>query len=168
MVWVEGDRDRRFVEAIVMPRLPKVYDDVLVKAYSERQRHLINGTLLSMSHQGFDRLFVADLNAAPCITIRKNKLKEHYKALRDEEIIIVSKEIESWYLAGLTTEGAATLKVKCPASTDQLTKEECDRIRPARFDAELDSLLELLQYFDVETACRRNKSFAYFWQKFLT
>jgi len=121
-----------------------------------------------MWHQGFDRLFVADLNAAPCVTVRKNKLKEHYLALRDEEIIVVSREIESWYLAGLNTEGASALKVKCPPSTDQLTKEDCDRIRPSRFDAELDFLLELLRNFDVETACKRNKSFAYFCQKFVT
>jgi hypothetical protein len=128
-----------------------VYDDVLIREYSMRQRHLINDTLRSMMHQDFDRLFVADLNSAPCVAIRKSKLKEHYPDLRDEEIIVVSREIEGWYLAGLTTEGAAVLKVKCPESTDKLTKEECDRIRPPRFDVQLDFLLELLRSFDVET-----------------
>ena len=167
VVWVEGDRDRRFFEAVVTPRLSRAHDIVLVKPYRHLERAITNQRLRSMSQEGFDRLFVADLNAAPCVTSRKSKLKEHYTELRDEEIIVVSKEIESWYLAGLTTEGAAALKVKCPASTDQLTKEECDRIRPSRFDVQLDFLLELLRSFDLGTACRRNQSFAYFYRKFL-
>jgi len=168
VVWVEGKQDRRFFDAVAKPRLSMIYDNLLIKEYREQQRHSINSTLRSMSHQGFDRLFVADLNAVPCITGRKNKLKEHFPELQDAEIIVVSREIESWYLAGLTTEAASTLKVKCPASTDQFTKEDCDRIRPSRFDAQLDFLVELLQNFDLETACGRNKSFAYFYRKFLT
>jgi len=167
VVWVEGDRDRRFFETVLRTLLSPAYDLVLVKEYRREKRPLINRLLRAMSHQGFDRLFVADTNAAPCVTNRKEKLKEHYPDLKDQEIIVVSTEIESWYLAGLTGHGASALKVKCPASTDHLTKEEFDRLRPSQFDSELDFLLELLKYFDVTMACRRNKSFAHFCRRFL-
>jgi len=167
VIWVEGKHDRRFLEAVAMPRLSTTYDDLLIKEYREQQRHAINGTLRSMSHQGFERLFVADRNAAPCVTNRKDKLKEHYPDLQAEEIIVVSTEIESWYLAGLTPDRATALKVKCPAYTDRLTKEDLHRLKPSQFDSER-FLLELLLYFDVDTACRRNKSFGHFYQKFLT
>ncbi len=166
VVWVEGKQDRRFFEAVVKPRLSRISDDLLIKEDSERQRPLINRTLRSMSHQGFDRLFVTDMNAAPCVTSRKDKLKAHYPELLDEEIIVVATEIESWYLAGLTPDGESALKVKCQTSTDRLTKEDLDRLRPSRFDSET-FLLELLQHFDVETARGRNQSFAHLFRKFL-
>lgn len=94
-------------------------------------------------------------------------MKEHYHGLKEREIIVVSKEIESWYLAGLTADCETALKVKCPGSTDNLTKEDLDRLRPSRFDSDLDLLLELLKCFDAMTACKRNKSFDYFHRRFL-
>jgi hypothetical protein len=107
------------------------------------------------------------MNSAPCTAIRKQKVKEHYPDLKDREIIVVSKEIESWYLAGITSDGETALKVRRPASTDNLTKEDLDRLRPSRFDSDLDFLLELLKFFDATTACKRNKSFEYFHRRYL-
>ena len=162
VVWVEGDRDRRFVEAMIKPRLGPAYALVIVREYRQQKTALVNRLLRAMSHQGFGRLFIADINSAPCVTVRKEKVKERYPELKDQEIVVVSKEIESWYLAGLTADGAAALKVTPPTSTDRLTKEDLDRLRPSEFDSELDFLLELLKYFDGTTACKRNQSFAYF------
>jgi hypothetical protein len=135
---------------------------VLVKEYRQQKTGFVNRLMRAMSHEGFDRLFIADINSAPCVTSRKEKVNERYHGLGDREIIVVSREIESWYLAGLTADGAAALSVTVPASTDRLTKEDLDRLRPPQFDSELDFLLELLKYFDGTTACKRNQSFAYF------
>lgn len=166
VVWVEGKRDRGFFETVVIPRLVRVYDMVLVKEYRHQQPSVINRRLRALAHDGFDRLFIADLNAAPCIASRKEKLKTHYQELQDEEIIVVSMEIESWYLAGLSPNGEYALKVDCPTFTDRLTKEGLDRLRPSGLDSE-PFLLELLQSFEFDTACRRNRSFAYFCRKCL-
>jgi hypothetical protein len=162
VVWVEGDRDKRFVEAVIKPRLAPAYAQVLVREYRQRRTADVNRLLRAMSHQGFGRLFIADINSAPCVTSRKEKVKERYPELEDQEVIVVSREIESWYLAGLTADGATALKVAPPASTDGLTKDDLDRLRPPPFDSELDFLLELLKYFDGMVACKRNRSFAYF------
>ena len=166
-VWVEGDRDRRLFETVILPRLLPTYEQALVREYRQRKRPDFNRLLRVLSHQDFDRLLVADRNASPCVMKRKEKLRESYPDLANHEILVVSKEIESWYLAGLTAEGAAALKVTCPASTDHLTKEDLNRLRPSRFDSELDFLVELLKHFDVATACGRNQSFAYFCRKYL-
>jgi hypothetical protein len=166
VVWVEGDRDKRFFETVAKPLLTPPFDEVLVREYSQTKPTLIKKLLSSMSHEGFEHIFVTDLNAAPCPAIRKQKVKERYPGLKDREIIVVSKEIESWYLAGLTTDGEAALKVRCPVSTDNLTKEHLDRLRSSRFDSHLDFLLELLKFFDAMTACKRNKSFEYFYRRF--
>jgi hypothetical protein len=166
-LWVEGDRDRRFFASIVEPLLSNSYDRIVLTEYRQQAHVAINRRLRAMSHAGFSHLFVADRNAAPCVASRKNKLKQQYPHLEEGQIVIVSREIESWYLAGLTDAGAAALGIACPASTDHLTKEGLDQLRPRRFDLELDFLLELLKYFDWNVACHRNKSFAYFREKFL-
>lgn len=167
VVWVEGDRDKRFFETVVKPILAPAFGQVLVREYKQTRPTLIKKLLSSMSHEGFDHIFVTDMNSAPCATIRKQKVKERYPSLRDREIIVVSKEIESWYLAGLTSEGETTLRVKCPALTNNLAKEDLDRLRPSRFDSDLDFLLELLKFFDGTVACKRNRSFDYFHRKLL-
>ena len=160
-VWVEGDSDRRLFEAVVKPRLEAADVEVLVLTYRQRKTDEVNRKLLSMARQRFKRLFLTDLDSAPCITDRKEKAKDRYASLEDKEIIVVCPEIESWYLAGLSTEGAAALKMKPPSSTDRVTKQDLERMRPARLDSQLDFLVELLKYFDWSTACQRNRSFAY-------
>jgi hypothetical protein len=121
-VWVEGDRDRRFFEAIVKPRLSPSYNNVQVISYRQDHRVVINRLLRGQKLQGYDRVFVTDRNSAPCVASRKSKLKERYPTLADHEIIVVSAEIESWYLAGLAADGASSLRVKRPHYTDGLTK----------------------------------------------
>ena len=157
-VWAEGDRDRRFFEAAIKPRLELAYAQVIVSEYRQRKTADFKRLLRAMAYEGFDRLLIADMDSAPCVTNRKEKVKERYPTLADREIIVVSKEIESWYLAGLTVEGAAALKVSPPLSTDDLTKEDLYRLRPPRFDSQLDFLLELLKYFDPATACRQRNT----------
>lgn len=167
VVWVEGDRDRRFVDAILAPRLEARFGQVTVEEYSRREKASVNRLLRAIRHQGQYRLFTADRDAAPCASGRRKKVKEHYPDLEDQEIMVVCREIESWYLAGLSAEGAGILRITPPQFTDQMTKEEVNSLRPSRFETPLDFLLELLKYFDWDPACQRNRSFAYLHRKLL-
>lgn len=167
VVWVEGDSDRWFLEAVVQPRLQTKFIRVVVKAYSQSETKAVNKTLRALEHQGFSRLFLADLDSAPCITDRKQKVREHHPDVEDREIIVVSTEIESWYLAGLSSAGAAALKIRPPSTTDHMTKDQVDLLRPARFATRILFLLELLRHFDPAAACQRNRSFAYFYRMLL-
>jgi len=160
VVWVEGDRDSRFVRAVLEPRLSQIYGRVVVEEYSRRERSSVNRLLQSLRRKGDPRLFIGDKNAAPCVANRKRRVREHYPDLDDREIVVVCREIESWYLAGLSTEGAAALRINPPQFTDHMSKE-VNSLRPSRFETPLDFFLELLKHFDWHTACQRNKSFAY-------
>ena len=48
------------------------------------------------------------------------------------------------------------------ASTDELTKEDFNRLIPRRFDSRIDFMFEILKSFSIETAARRNNSFDFF------
>lgn len=52
VVWVEGDRDKRFFETIAKPRLADAFDQVLVREYRHTKPALVNRLLRAMSHQG--------------------------------------------------------------------------------------------------------------------
>jgi len=150
------------IEAIIKPGLNLVHAQVLVREYRQRKRADFNHLLRAMAHQGFRRLLLTDMDSAPCVTSRKEKVKERHPDVEYQEIIVVSKEIESWYLAGITADGAVALRLSPPPYTDDLTKEDLERLRPPHFDSQLDFLLELLKHFDSRAPCIRNKSFAHF------
>ena len=162
VVWVEGRYDQWFVDAVIKPRLETKYAQVVVKEYRQKETAEVNRLLRKMAHQGFGRLFFADLDYAPCITDRKEKVKERYPSIEDREIIVVSREIECWYLGGLSPKGAGDLKIEVPSSTDRLAKEDLRLLRPPKLET-APFLLELLEHFDPNLACQRNKSFAYFY-----
>jgi hypothetical protein len=81
-VWVEGDRDRRFFEAVIKPQLELAYTQVLVKEYRQRKTVDVNRLLRAMAHGGFGHLFIADIDSAPCVTIRKAKVRERYPEIK--------------------------------------------------------------------------------------
>jgi hypothetical protein len=78
----------------------------------------------------------------------------------------VIKEIESWYLAGLTDESIQKFKIRSFKTTDDITKEKFDNSIPKKFDSRIDFMLEILRYFSIEIANQKNKSFKYFDDKY--
>ena len=85
--------------------------------------------------------------------------------------MIVKKEIESWYIAGLSDTNLKKLKIKLTAKgkkgdiTGNMTKEKFNKLMPKRFDSRIDFMLEILNQFSLNTAKKRNKSFSYFISK---
>ncbi|MHC4361138.1 MAG: hypothetical protein ACYSTN_10185, partial [Planctomycetota bacterium] len=77
-------------------------------------------------------------------------------------VIVIVKEIESWYLAGLDSKNCKKLGIKVFRKTDNITKEQFDKLRPRKFNSRIDFMIEILKRFSMETAKRKNKSFDYF------
>ena len=90
-----------------------------------------------------------------------------YKTRRSPRVLIVCKEIESWYLAGLTDNDCKKMGIADSLNdTDHLSKEQFLGLMPGRFGSKTDFMLAILQVFDHETARARNRSFRYFIQKY--
>lgn len=112
-------------------------------------------------------IYVADLNNSPCVSKRKSQLKTIIPIIDMERIVVVVPEIEAWYIAGLDTYRIRQLRLRRLNSTENVTKEHFDQLIPTLFDLRIDFMQEILKYFSIETAKQRNKSFAYFANKFL-
>jgi hypothetical protein len=157
---VEGDDDVRFVERIVIPKLSSRYDFAQAWKFAEKKAEKVNAFLRSIKSMGADCLLLADLNAYPCFPKKKEALLGAFTELESSKIVIVVREIESWYLAGLKDDNP--LGVRAPRDTSGLTKEQFNGIVPKGFDSRIAYMIEVLKHFDMHTATTRNASFLYF------
>lgn len=164
-IFVEGTDDKRFFEKIIKPMFEVNYDSVVLQEYQQKKDEWVVNFLKSIKSMGSDYIYAGDINSQPCVTAKKRKIKEEFRNLDESRIIVVVKEIESWYLAGLSDKDAKKFKIPLSKirTTDDLTKEQFNGLIPERFkDSRIDLMIELLKCFSVETAKQRNKSFNHF------
>lgn len=61
---------------------------------------------------GADYIYVTDIDRSPCITAKKERVKKEISNIDIGKIVIVIKEIESWYFAGLTAKALQSLGIE--------------------------------------------------------
>ncbi len=159
-VFLEGDDDERFFEKILRPIFKKNYDTVKPHQYSRKDKKWIKKFIHSINRMGADYIYMHDIDNSPCINGKKENLCEKQKTLQKEKLIIVVKEIESWYLAGLRDE--EKLIDKKIKQTNNIEKESFNRMIPKRFNSRVDFMVEILKNYSVDLARNRNQSFNYF------
>lgn len=162
---VEGDDEERFFRAAVMHKFEQRFTSVQVWKYSQQKPEKVKSFINSINAMPADYILFSDINLHPCVTAKKQAVQQRYMNVDPGKIIIVIREIESWYIAGLDNTDSRKLGMSPITFTDGLTKEQCDNLRPKRFRSMIDFKLEILKCFSIETAVERNRSFQYFTQK---
>ena len=154
-IFVEGPDDQRFFNWYFTGNYRLI-------PYSKEKKVKINNfikSILSMPNSNY--IFVKDSDnksipdAIVCVL-------NTFSAIRDQNnVIIVQKEIECWYLAGLTFDSCEKMKVRFYPSTNDLTKEDFNKVIPRCFER-----IEFMQYiltnYDIDGANRRNNTFGNF------
>jgi hypothetical protein len=173
-ILVEGLTDSDFFEALLnKPEIKSIleskYEFSRVIRYKDAEKSWDKGKMRDFLYKtksaGYDYIFFADINDAPCITRKKEVLLDTYNDLDREKIIIVVKEIESWFLAGMEEDLANKYKIDIPHSTENITKEDFIDKTKGRSLREIEFRQEILENFCLDAARVRNKSFAYFLRK---
>jgi len=166
-VLLEGRDDRRFFDAVIRPILQTRYDDVRTWEYAGKSIERRINYLRSIQAMGnADYLFVSDLDTSPCITERKAHLVNSHKGMIDvSRTIIVKREIESWYLAGMDDRVCRRLGVRVLRRTDGVTKEQFANLMPRRFNSVVEFMTDILTRFRIKTAKGKNRSFRYLMDK---
>jgi len=165
-IWVEGSDDKRFFDKIIKPRLQKKYNLIEVRPHAGLKNEKIDSFLRSIKAMGADYIFAIDINNAPCITAKKQEIKNKIRNINENRIIVVIKEIESWYLAGLTSPISKKFKIHTFKTTKDITKEQFNYLIPKKFDSRIDFMLEILKFFSIKNAVNKNNSFKYFIKKY--
>ena len=163
---VEGHTDKLFVERVFVPeilvRRPGIY--VKVVEHAGRPSKTIRGIVGTATRMGVHYVFVSDLDRFACYGLRRDQRKREYPCLDESQIVVVNREIESWYLAGLDEATCGQLGVPFLQQTDGFTKERFTDLRPHRFRNNLDFMLEILDHYNLSHALsgNRSESLAYF------
>lgn len=165
-IFVEGPDDLRFFERVVRPALQNAYDLVEVRPYAQWKCEKLEAFIRSIEGMGANYLLATDGDDAPCVSEKKRRVQTRYRGIDPQRILVVVSEIEGWYLAGLDNSAAKGMGMAAANSTDELTKEEFLRMMPSKFDSRIDWMNEILQRFSPSAACKRNRSWAYFAEKY--
>lgn len=167
-IFVEGDDDERFFQGIVNPIYKKKYDSVMLWKYAQVKNKKCEYFIKSVKAMAADYICAVDINRAPCVTGRKQEIQDKFNNIDKDKIIVIIKEIESWYLAGLDQGSVKNFGISGSfATTDDIAKEQFDKLIPKRFDSRIDFMSEILKNFSIEIAKQKNKTFKYFVEKHL-
>jgi hypothetical protein len=171
-IWIEGADDRRFFEAIIKPKLKSKYIDIRLIEYSRKKSTFTENFIRTIESMGADYIYVTDIDRSPCITAKKERVKKEINNIDIGKIVIVIKEIESWYFAGLTAKALQSLGIEDYhkfATTNELQKEAFNKNIPKKFNSRIDFMQEVLKLFQLETVTNNqtNYSLCYFIQKYL-
>jgi hypothetical protein len=167
-VMVEGDDDLRFFDRILLPRLSLMKSQIKIWKYREQKKEKINQFLRTVKGVSeWDYLFVADIDSKPCITLKKRQLVDTYTEVEESKIIVVVREIEGWYVAGLTDKACKDIKFAPLQHTNLLTKENFEEITPRKMTP-YEFKLFTLDNYSLNEALDKNHSLKYFANKYLT
>ncbi len=164
---VEGDDDERFFNRLIKPVLERMYDYVVVTKYAQMKPHKVIALVRSIRAMQADYVFVRDINSAPCVSARKQTVQETYTTVEQEKTLIVVKEIEGWYLAGLDHLASRKLGIRFSGRTDGISKEMFDNLIPPKYDSRINFLVEILNNFSLVAARETNYSFDYLIRKYV-
>jgi hypothetical protein len=161
-IMVEGEDDVRFFGRLIKPLLAPRYDSVEIIPYACIKREKVNKFIKSVVLMKNDYIFVADIDYEHSVRDKKQILYYRFSEVDGSKVVIVIREIESWYYAGISEALAHELGISETEPTDDLTKEDFNARIPKKFDSRIDFMFEILKSFSLETAAKKNQSFHYF------
>jgi len=168
-VFVEGDDDERFFDGIIKPILSEKYDSVVIRQWAQEGRSKIDNYLKSIKSENWNAhyILVTDMDT-PCVTAKKDGIQRRFKNVDRDRIMVVIKEIESWYLAVLDDDRSKKFGIRSFRTTEDITKEQFNALIPKEFGSEIDFMQEIVKpsNFDTQTAKRKNRSLRYFVEKY--
>ena len=165
LIFVEGPDDDRFVKRIFYDILSTRYSWVKTFQYSRKKPVSVCSYVHSIISMNSDYIFFVDLDFCPCISKKKDIILNQYPCLDKKKIIVVKKEIECWYLAGINDEDIKAFGLNDFRSTDGLDKEIFKLKIPKEYVFRVDFMQEICSRYSIPTAIIKNTSFRYFVEK---
>lgn len=161
---VEGADDSRFCTEILTPIFHPHYDHIEIWEYSQQTSSKLSGLLQTIRSMNDDYLLIRDMDDRPCVTATKEAIASRISGLSWDRVIVVPREIEAWYLAGLDAAACDELGIDRVLEVDTVTKERFDQLVGGRRQHQ-SAMDEILKHYNIEVARQRSPSFRYFWQK---
>ena len=181
-IFVEGDYDKSFFEQIICPRFKTRNKDTKIIPYhgdyykGKKGKELIVKIIKSVDRNNkqkkldihYDYLIVTDIDRCPCVTSKKKEFIDKIKNIDNNKIIVVIKEIEGWYLAGLDEKSLKRIGIRRKLKdTNNITKNEFMELVPKE-KMPKEFALEILSLYSLDVGIQKNQSLKYFIKKYLS
>lgn len=167
-ILLEGNDDERFFDGIITPLLAENYQKVKLWQHAQKSNEAIERLLVSIKKIDADYIYVEDLDHFKKPQAKKDKIMERLDYLSREKIMIVIREIESWYLAGVNQQTAQKLGISSLESTEKISKEDFNQLISIQHrDSRIDLMREIIKHYSIPTARQKNKSFNYFYEQYI-
>ena len=163
---VEGNDDEDFIRSVIFPLVKGVDPNLIhIWKFSEQKKEKVKGFITSLYKMHSNFFYITDYDNSVCVTSRKLKVLEKYGLkgiLEKSRIIVVVKEIESWYYAGVVASKAKKIGIiKTGLNANEVTKEKFKEII-SKDKTRQEVLQKILSNFDLDKGMHENTSLAYF------
>jgi hypothetical protein len=165
-ILVEGNDDERFFSRIIKPLFADVYVSIEIVMFACMKNEKVYSFVRSINEMGHDFILCADIDREPSVRAKKGVLNERYGFFENDHIVVIIREIESWYLAGLDERAQHRLGIRQFGSTNHITKEIFNGMIPRQYTSRIAFMVDIIALFSPLAARERNRSFAYFCQKY--
>ncbi|MFW6238499.1 MAG: hypothetical protein ACOC5A_04645 [Halanaerobiales bacterium] len=166
-ILVEGNDDERFFRGVMKTEFLRKYDKIKIWQHAQRSHEDKMKFIRALNTMRQDYIYVEDLDEVPTLARKKKKIVGIFDELERERIVIVVKEIEGWYLAGLDQKSCERLGLEYLEKTDDIYKEDFNDLIPHSFRSRIDFMQEIIKEFSLNTGVKKNRSLSYFVSKFL-
>lgn len=163
-IFVEGDDDETFFDSILSVYFELKYKNILTIQYSSKSKKDLKKLFNAVISTKSEYLILGDYDSGPCISKRKNEIRNRFDNQKLKNIYIVVKEIESWYLAGLDDICFSSLGINPPKRpTETIGKGIFKKIvANSRFLNTKDFMMEIIKYYNLNEGKENNSSLEYF------
>jgi hypothetical protein len=165
-ILVEGNDDERFFSRIIKPLFSDLYPSIEIVMFACMKNEKVYRYVQSIIEMGNDFILCADIDQEESVRAKKKVLNERYGLFENDHIVIIIREIESWYLAGLDERAQHRLGIRQFGSTNHITKEIFNGMIPRHYTSRIAFMGDIIAFFSPLAARERNRSFAYFCQKY--
>ncbi|KKL22538.1 hypothetical protein LCGC14_2434430 [marine sediment metagenome] len=174
-IFVEGDADKRFFERIIKPLIlkRKKYKPVHILQWRQKKEDIIGKLVNKFLEKGCKVVFTRDYDKIVQddreqinhnISSLKEEIIQNYKIKSKDDIFIIIRKIESWYLADTKKTFLKRLNITPIENTININKKEFYKLKPIGM-TKTEFLIEITENFDIKMAKKKNSSFEYFLER---
>jgi len=166
-LFIEGDDDERLIKKIITESGRLDTEKICTYKYSQQRIDKVNDFIHSIKAiPGMDYIFFVDYDDCDCINNKKLEVTRKFQGLDQDHIVVVIKEIESWYLNGLDQNYLKKIKIHRLPTCQNLSKEMFLDCVPSRLSPYLFKL-QIIENYCLEAAIENCPSIKYFINKYL-
>jgi len=165
-IFLEGDRDSILFNHKIKREIESDYDiDVELVEYSQKDKKFVNTYIDTINRTPKTKKYIllADIDKKATIKQKNRELLSVFDRLDETRIVIVCKEIEGWYLGGISRDSACVLQLDLNKfknlDPNAVTKAQFQKLKPNHIKKLRFFYITTAKMFDKNEASQRNTSF---------